>query len=176
MEFWYIIFKLYWPLCESNKQWLECVIKASSWQAEMSYRFKFLSEECDVIKWKHFPRYWPFVQGIHRSPVNSPYRGQCRGALMFSLICAWINGWVNNRDAGNLRRHRANYDVTLMIPSIWILVTMNNIFQNVLPLYIYFVIPNIIVNSGSEDIGNMLTISAGKITCSIQTWSTNTSY
>ena len=22
----------------------------------------------DVIKWKHFPRYWPFVQGIHRSP------------------------------------------------------------------------------------------------------------
>ena len=25
----------------------------------------------DVIKWKHFPRYWPFVWGIHRSPVNS---------------------------------------------------------------------------------------------------------
>ena len=46
----------------------------------------------DVIKWKHFPRYWPFVQGIHRSPVNSPHKGQWRGALMFSLICAWING------------------------------------------------------------------------------------
>ena len=27
----------------------------------------------DVIKWKHFPRYWPFVRGIHRSPVNSPH-------------------------------------------------------------------------------------------------------
>ena len=41
-----------------------------------------------VIKWKHFPRYWPFVQGIHRSPVNSPHKGQKRGALMLSLICA----------------------------------------------------------------------------------------
>ena len=55
----------------------------------------------DVIKWKHFPRYWPFVQGIHRSPVNSPHKGQWRGALMFSLICAWINGRVNNPDAGD---------------------------------------------------------------------------
>ena len=44
----------------------------------------------DVIKWKHFPRYWLFVRGIHRSPVNSPHKGQWRGALMFSLICAWI--------------------------------------------------------------------------------------
>ena len=43
----------------------------------------------DVIKWKHFPRCWPFVRGIHRSsPVNSPHKGQWRGALMFSLICA----------------------------------------------------------------------------------------
>ena len=42
----------------------------------------------DVITWKHFPRYWPSVRGIHRSPVNSPHKGQWRGALMFSLICA----------------------------------------------------------------------------------------
>ena len=41
----------------------------------------------DVIKWKHFPRYWPFVRGIHRSPVNSPHKGQGRGALLFTLIC-----------------------------------------------------------------------------------------
>ena len=51
----------------------------------------------DVIKWKHFPRYWPFVRGIHRSPVSSPHEGQWRRALMFSLICVWINRWVNNR-------------------------------------------------------------------------------
>ena len=68
----------------------------------------------DVIKWKHFPRNWPFVRGIHRSPVNSPHKGQWRGALMFSLICVWINDWVNNREAGNLRRYRAHYDVTVM--------------------------------------------------------------
>ena len=36
----------------------------------------------DVIKWKHFPHYQPFVRGIHRSPVNSPHKGQWRGALM----------------------------------------------------------------------------------------------
>ena len=68
----------------------------------------------DVIKWKHFPRYWPFVRGIHRSPVNSPHKGQWCGALMFSLICAWINHWVNNGDAGDLRRYRAHYDVIVM--------------------------------------------------------------
>ena len=69
----------------------------------------------DVIKWKNFPRYWPFVRGIHRSPVNSPHQGQWRGALMFSLICTWINGWVNNREAGDLRRHGAHHDITVMI-------------------------------------------------------------
>ena len=68
----------------------------------------------DVIKWKHFPRYWPFVRGIHRSPVNSPHKGQWRGALIFSLICVWINGWVNSREAGHLRRYRAHYDVRVM--------------------------------------------------------------
>ena len=33
---------------------------------------------------------------------------------MFSLICVWINGWVNNREAGDLRRYRAHYDVIVM--------------------------------------------------------------
>ena len=69
----------------------------------------------DVIKWKHFPRHWPFVREIHRSPVNFPHKGQWHGALMFSLICVWINGWVNNREAGDLRCYRAHCDVTVMI-------------------------------------------------------------
>ena len=73
----------------------------------------------DVIKWKQFPRYWLFVLGIHRSPVNSPHKGQWRGALIFSLICGWINGWVNNREAGDLRCHRAHYDVTVMTQRRW---------------------------------------------------------
>ena len=78
-------------------------------------RFRSWSFHDDVIKWKHFPRYWPFVQGIHRSPVNSPHKGQWHGALMFSLICAWINGWINNREAGDLRHYRAHYDVIVML-------------------------------------------------------------
>ena len=67
---------------------------------------------------KKIPRYWPFVRGIHRSPVNSSHKSQWRGALMLSLIYAWINGWVNNREAGDLRRHRAHCDVIVMISRV----------------------------------------------------------
>ena len=63
----------------------------------------------DVINWKHFPRHWPFVRGIHRWPVNSPHSGQSRGALIFSSICTWINDWINSRAAVDLRRHRASW-------------------------------------------------------------------
>ena len=57
------------------------------------------------------------ANGVGNSPipVNSPQKGQWRGALMFSFICVWINGWVNNREAGDLRRYRIHYDVTVMI-------------------------------------------------------------
>ena len=75
------------------------------------------SEHCshdDVIKCNLFPRYWPFVKGIHRSPVDSPHKDQWRGALMLFLICPWTNGWANYRDAVDLRRHRAHYDLTVM--------------------------------------------------------------
>ena len=57
-------------------------------------------------------------------PVNSPHKGQWRGALMFSLICARINDWVNNRKAGDLRRHRVHYDVILMITIMQLSLTV----------------------------------------------------
>ena len=82
-----------------------------------------------VIIRKHFPRTWPFVRGIHRSPVNSPHKGQWRGALMFPLSCTWINGWVNDREAGDLRHQingkRCNTIWTswrLTSPAIWLFV------------------------------------------------------
>ena len=67
----------------------------------------------DVIKWKLFPRYWPFARWIHRSPVNSPHKGQGHGALMFSLIWAWMNkplskqlwGWWFETPSRSLWRH-----------------------------------------------------------------------
>ena len=68
----------------------------------------------DVIKWKHFAPYWPFVWGIPWSPVNSPHKGQWDGALKFSLICTRTNGWANNRNAGELRHNLTHYDVTVM--------------------------------------------------------------
>ena len=72
---------------------------------------RFSLRHDDVIKWKHFPRYWPFVRGIHRWPVNSSHKGQWRRALIF----LWsANGWVNNRDAGDLRRHHTHYEVIVM--------------------------------------------------------------
>ena len=72
-----------------------------------------------IIKWKHSPRYRPFVREFtgHRWIL---LKGEWRGALMFSLIYVWTNGWVNTRDAGDLRRHRAHYDVTVIEwPHYW---------------------------------------------------------
>ena len=63
------------------------------------------------------------VRGIHWSPVDSPHKAHWRGALMFSLICAWTNVWENNRDAGVLRRHRANYDVTVKAVRTGLIIT-----------------------------------------------------
>ena len=68
-------------------------------------------EHENVIKWKHFPRYWLLLV---RSPVNSAHKCQWRGDLMVSLICARINGWVNNGKAGDLRRHCTHYAVIVM--------------------------------------------------------------
>ena len=76
----------------------------------------------DVIKWKHFPRYWPFAREIYRSPVNRPHKCQWRGALMFSLTCVWINSWVISHEAGDLRRYRAHYDVIIMMFSVNLLL------------------------------------------------------
>ena len=65
-----------------------------------TFQYHVLGRKCcilihdDVMKWKHFPRYWPFVCGIHRSSVNSPHKGQLTPSFDISLICPWINVWV----------------------------------------------------------------------------------
>ena len=87
---------------------------AEVWRYINIIRYSFILCHDDVIKWKHFPRNWPFVRKIHRSPVNFPHKGQWRGALMFSLIYVWINDWANNREAGDLRRQHGHYDVIVM--------------------------------------------------------------
>ena len=100
-----------WDGYQRNRGFIELDVP---WASFLHYNCHIRQQHDDVIKWKHFPRYWPFVRGIHRSPVNSPHKGQWRRALMFSLICVLINGWVNNGEGDDLRRYRAHYDVTVM--------------------------------------------------------------
>ena len=68
--------------------------------------------------WRHqmeaFSALLALCAGNSPATVNSPHKGQWRGALMFSLACVWINGWTNNREAGDLRHHRAHYIVIVM--------------------------------------------------------------
>ena len=76
-------------------------------------RYEFL-----VPWWHHqmeiFSALLAICAGNSPVPVNSLHKGQWPGALMFSSICTWINGWVNNREAGDLRLYRAHYDVVVM--------------------------------------------------------------
>ena len=66
-----------------------------------------------ISRWHH--QMETFSALLALSPVGEfPHEGQWRGALRFSLICVWTNGWVNNRDVGDLKRHRPHYDVTIM--------------------------------------------------------------
>ena len=107
--------KKYWHLSKWNRTHMNNPGKcADAIYKRIAPAYTFWSLHDDVIKWKHFPRNWPFVREIHRSPVNFPHKGQWRGVLMFSLIYAWINDWVNNREAGDLRRQHGHYDVIVM--------------------------------------------------------------
>ena len=76
--------------CVAEFRWNKC------WRA-----WGCFTKHDDVIKWKYFPRYWP-------------HKAQWRGTLILSSICAWTNGWANNQESCDLRRHRAHYDVTVM--------------------------------------------------------------
>ena len=64
----------------------------------------------DVIKWKHFPRHRPFVRRM-QIPLTKLSDAEL---WCFLWSAPWINGWVNNREAGDVRQHRAHYDVIVM--------------------------------------------------------------
>ena len=86
-----------------------CRISIANWGG---WAVRFLVH--DVMKWQHFPCYWPFVRGIHWLPVNAPHKSQWCGTFMFSLICTWINGWVNSGETGDLGCHHTHYHFTVM--------------------------------------------------------------
>ena len=110
----YVSIWFHWATVNLTHRYFAHILKSSTWYIYLRTCCCLSSFHDDVIRWKHFPRYWPFVREIHRSLVDSTHKGPSRGALMFSLISAWTKSCTNNREAGDLRRHRAHYVVTVM--------------------------------------------------------------
>ena len=78
----------------------------------LSFIKKHLQRSCTTC-WRHPMETFSALLAICAG--KSPHKGQWRGALIFSLICTWIKGcWENNHEAGDLKRHRTHYDVTVM--------------------------------------------------------------
>ena len=98
-----------WPFCFGVLTGYNCHQRLDWWCARYNHHvaISLLLDRCgrdfkchdDVIKWKRLPRYWPFVRGIQRSPVNFPHKGQWRGALLFSLICT-LNKRLSKQSLG----------------------------------------------------------------------------
>ena len=86
-----------WDRISKTRIWLPDVYEFALRYKLVSSQNSLQSYHDDVIKWKQFPRYLPFVRGIHQPPVNSPNKPVTRSFDV--LICAWINGWVTNREA-----------------------------------------------------------------------------
>ena len=110
-----------WQLCGSIRPSSPLHVPANTtWRR---HDMESLSVHDDVIRWRHFRvtglLCWEFI-----GPRWIPFTQASDAELWFSLICAWTNSCINNRDAGDLRRHRANYDVTVMINGLFPPVTI----------------------------------------------------
>ena len=84
---------------------------------DIMIELELIPQHDDVIKWKHFPCHWPFVRRIHRSPVNSPHKRQVTRSFDVFFHLRLNKRLINTREAGDLRRYHAHYDVIVMISS-----------------------------------------------------------
>ena len=119
---WTLTNKLRWILDRYTKHFIhENAIKNVVYEMAVILSINTLGVQI-CAWWRHqmetFSALLAICAGNSPVPVNSPHKGQWRGALMFTLICARINGWVNNREAGDLRRYRAHYDVIVMCSNV----------------------------------------------------------
>ena len=64
--------------------------------------------------WRHQMETFSALLALCAGPGEFPHKGQWRGTLMFSFICAWVKDWVNNCEPGDLRCHHGHYDVNVM--------------------------------------------------------------
>ena len=103
---------LYWICAHQICQWYHQII-CLTWITLINIDIPY--KGITKCGWKYAINAIIHEYAYHRSPVNSPHKGQWRGALMFSLICVWLNVWVNHREAGDLRHYRAHNDVSVML-------------------------------------------------------------
>ena len=126
-QLWYWLFRINASLfsMEEDFEYLQYLIAKISQKRRYSFVPLKINSARHVLTnawWRHqmeaFSALLAICAGNSPVPLNSRHKGQWRGALMFSLICARINGWVNNGEAGDLRRHRSHYDVIVMNPIV----------------------------------------------------------
>ena len=80
--------------------WVTKIIRASA--NKILTQVSIYIAHDDIIKYKRFTHYWPFVRGMTVT------------RNLVSLICIWTNAWASNGDAGDLRHHRTHHDVNVM--------------------------------------------------------------
>ena len=128
--------------CACNYVFISWIIQFTYYSAYISFHHVVYNDKGSGLPWRRhqtetFPALLALCAG--NSPVNSPHKGHWRGALMFYLICAWIIGWECNHQAGDLRRHRAHHDVTLMCKCNYVFISW--IIQFGIPLLMHLSSP-----------------------------------
>ena len=102
----------HWKLLYDRKQWQGGRL---NWDMSGARSVNMSTHSC-IPWWRHqmdtFSRLLAICAG--NSPVTCEFTAHRPVMRSFDVWCAWINGWVNTRDAGDLRRHRPHYDVTVM--------------------------------------------------------------
>ena len=96
-----------------NNHTLECCLTRAAWEAAC-LTWQPVLHHYYSIKWKHFPRYWPFVRGIHGSSVDSRHKGPVTRIFDDLFNVSLKKGVKNNGMAVDLRRRDAHRDVTVV--------------------------------------------------------------
>ena len=109
-----IYLKSTWPLSLINKDMQAFQLTCASWYGKQTWRAHKHTCHDDVIKMETFSSAMALCEGNPPFTGKFPSQSQWCGALMFSLMSAWTNGCENNREAGDLKQHRAHYDITVM--------------------------------------------------------------
>ena len=121
-----IMVLLFYNHSHNCKTFSESIDHSNSMLTNM--RFETLSEKYTMCTDQRClslaPETWPrepwiyephgFINYEYHYILITHHNGQWRGSLLGLYICAWTNAWANNRNNGDLRRHRAYHDIAVM--------------------------------------------------------------